>query len=37
MEKAAWDRKLADNEAQRCTAHLKNGQRCRKFDSIAQD
>ena len=31
MERTVWDRKLADHENQRCTAHRKNGERCRKF------
>jgi hypothetical protein len=32
LKSAVWDRKLADNDSARCTAHRsKNGARCRKF------
>ncbi|WP_156675544.1 MULTISPECIES: hypothetical protein [unclassified Mycobacterium] len=31
LEKSAWDRRLAANPKQRCTAHRKNGEQCRKF------
>lgn len=31
MKSTVWDRKLADNDSARCTAHRRNGERCRKF------
>ncbi|SON62250.1 hypothetical protein MSIMFI_03771 [Mycobacterium simulans] len=31
MKSAVWDRKLADHPNQRCKAHRKNGEQCRKW------